>query len=135
MQIHEKIKFFRHSKGFTQVQMAERLNITPVTYSNIERGESNISMKRLEEIANVMEVDILDLLSLGERNVLVLHGNTTNSLYCFLQNVNFSEKQETLPFELQKTHLLLEQQNKQISLLEEEVKYLKEIIELLKKAQ
>jgi len=135
MQIHEKIKFFRHSKGFTQEQMAERLNITPVTYSNIERGESNISMKRLEEIANVMEVDILDLLSLGERNVLVLHGNTTNSLYCFLQNVNFSEKQETLPFELQKTHLLLEQQNKQISLLEEEVKYLKEIIELLKKAQ
>ena len=89
MKLHEKIKFFRHSKGFTQEQMAEKLNITPVAYSNIEKGESNVSMKRLEEIASAMEVELLDLLSLGEKNVLVLHGDTNNSLYCFLQNVNF----------------------------------------------
>ncbi len=133
MQLNEKIKFFRHSKGLTQEQMAEKLGITPVAYSNIERGETNVSMKRLEEIATVMETNILDLLSLGEKNVLVLNGDTKNSLYCFLQNVNFSEKQDVLPFEIQKLHLVIEQQAKQISILEEEIKHFKEIIELLKR--
>lgn len=132
MQLHEKIRFFRHSKGFTQEQMAEKLNITPVAYSNIERGESNVSMKRLEEIASIMKVELLDLLSLGEKNVIVLHGDANNSLYCFLQNVNFSEKQDILPFELQKASLMLKQQEKQITLLEQEIQHLKEIINLLK---
>jgi len=132
MQLHEKIRFFRRSKKFTQEQIAEKLNITPVAYSNIERGESGISMKRLEEIAEAMGVEWLDIVSFGEKNVIVLHGDTTNSLYCFLQNVKLPEKQDAPSIELQKANLLLEQQAKQIELLYQEVEHLKEIISLLK---
>jgi transcriptional regulator with XRE-family HTH domain len=137
MQLHEKIRFFRHSKGITQEQIAEKLGITPVAYSNIERGESNISMKRLEEIAEALEVELLDLLSLGEKNVVVLHGYTiTSHLNNFkgsLKDVNLSSIPNEISFELQKANLLLEQQTKQITLLQQEVEHLKEIIELLKK--
>jgi len=132
MQLHEKIKFFRHSNRFTQEQIAEKLNITPVAYSNIERGESGISMKRLEKIAEAMGVEWLDIVSFGEKNVIVLHSNTINSLYCFLQNVKLPEKQDAPSIELQKANLLLEQQAKQIELLYQEVEHLKEIISLLK---
>jgi len=132
MQLHEKIRFFRRSKKFTQEQIAEKLNITPVAYSNIERGESGVSMKRLEEIAEAMGVEWLDIVSFGEKNVIVLHGNTINSLYCFLQNVKLPEKQDAPSIELQKANLLLEQQAKQIELLRQEVEHLKEIISLLK---
>jgi hypothetical protein len=89
----------------------------------------------LEEIAEAMETDILDLLSFGEKNVLILNGDTKNSLYCFLQNVNFYEKQDISPIEIQKLHSVIEQQEKQISILEQEVIYLKGIIELLKEQQ
>ncbi len=140
MQIHEKIKYFRRSKGFTQEQVAEKLNITPVAYSNIERGESSISMKRLEEIANAIEVDILDLLSLGEKNVVVLHvlhGHATssylNSFNGTLKNVNLPETSNELTFEVQKANLVIEQQTTHITLLQHEIEHLKEIINLLKK--
>jgi len=90
MQLHEKIRFFRRSKKFTQEQIAEKLNITPVAYSNIERGESGVSMKRLEEIAEAIGVELWELLSLGEKNIVILHGtNSPNSPNSFLQNVNF----------------------------------------------
>ncbi len=134
MQLHEKIRFFRRSKKFTQEQIAEKLNITPVAYSNIERGESGVSMKRLEEIAEAIGVELWELLSLGEKNIVILHGtNSPNSPNSFLQNVNFPNTSKNEPsVESQKANLLLEQQAKQIELLHQEVEYLKEIINLLK---
>ena len=134
MQLHEKIRFFRRTKGFTQEQIAEKLNITPVAYSNIERGESGVSMKRLEEIAEAIGVELWELLSLGEKNIVILHGvNSPNSPNnSFLQNVTFSSISNEPPVELQKANLLLEQQAKQIELLHQEVEHLKEIISLLK---
>ena len=134
MQLHEKIRFFRRSKKFTQEQIAEKLNITPVAYSNIERGESGVSMKRLEEIAEAIGVELWELLSLGEKNIVILHGtNSPNSPNSFLQNVNFPNTSKNEPsVESQKANLLLEQQAKQIELLRQEVEHLKEIISLLK---
>jgi transcriptional regulator with XRE-family HTH domain len=134
MQLHEKIRFFRRSKKFTQEQIAEKLNITPVAYSNIERGESGVSMKRLEEIAEAIGVELWELLGLGEKNIVILHGtNSPNSPNSFLQNVNFPNTSKNEPsVESQKANLLLEQQAKQIELLRQEVEHLKEIISLLK---
>lgn len=131
MQLHEKIRFFRRSKGLTQEQMAEKLNITSVAYSNIERGESGVLMTRLEEIAQVMEIDLLELLSLGEKNVIVLHGNVSNSNSCFLQNVNISDKKDISASELQKDNII-EQQAKEIDYLKQQISDLRNIIELLK---
>jgi transcriptional regulator with XRE-family HTH domain len=128
MELHEKIRFFRRSKKLTQEQMAEKLNITPVAYSNIETGKSGVLMDRLEEIAKIMEVDLLDLLSLGEKNVIILHGDNSNSplnLNSFLQNVNFSEK----------TDFIIAQKDKELELLKEQNTYLKEMISLLKKTE
>lgn len=136
MQLHEKIRFFRRSKGLTQEQMAEKLNITSVAYSNIERGESGVLMTRLEEIAQVMEVDLLELLSLGEKNVIVLHGNAIsshlNSFNGFLQNVNISDKKDISASELQKDNII-QQQAKEIDYLKQQISDLRNIVELLKR--
>jgi transcriptional regulator with XRE-family HTH domain len=131
MQLHEKIRFFRRSKGLTQEQMAEKLNITSVAYSNIERGESGVLMTRLEEIAQVMEIDLLDLLSLGEKNVIVLHGDISNSGSYFSQNVTISDKKDTSASELQKDNII-QQQAKEIDYLKQQISDLRNIVELLK---
>ena len=128
MELHEKIRFFRRSKKLTQEQMAEKLNITPVAYSNIETGKSGVLMDRLEEIAKIMEVDLLDLLSLGEKNVIVLYGdnsNSPNSFNSFLQNVNFPDK----------TNFIIEQKDKELELLKQQNADLREMILLLKKGE
>jgi len=131
MELHEKIRFFRHAKGLTQEQMAEKLDITPVAYSNIERGKSGILMERLEEIAKAIGVNSLELQSLGEKNVIVLYGdnsnspNSFNSFNGFLQNVNFPDK----------TNFIIEQKDKEIELLKQQNADLREMISLLKKSE
>lgn len=42
--------------------MAERLNLTGNGYAKIERGETKLHLDRLEQIAQVFNVDITELL-------------------------------------------------------------------------
>jgi transcriptional regulator with XRE-family HTH domain len=58
--IGQQIRKIRHAKDLTQDNLAFELGITKSAYSKIEREESNISIKRLEQIAKVLEVDIVD---------------------------------------------------------------------------
>jgi hypothetical protein len=64
----------------------------------------------------------LELLSFGENNIFYLTGDN-NRLYKL--NINSSNKQSELENELEKTRLIVEQQQKEID-------YLKEIINLMK---
>jgi transcriptional regulator with XRE-family HTH domain len=58
--IGQKIRRIRNSKDLTQDNMAYELGITKSAYSKIERGETSITINRLYEIANILEVDITD---------------------------------------------------------------------------
>jgi transcriptional regulator with XRE-family HTH domain len=51
MKVHEKIRFMRQSKGWSQEDMADKLNLSVNGYANIERGETDVQLSRLEKIA------------------------------------------------------------------------------------
>lgn len=133
MKINDKIRFIRMEKGWSQEIMAEKLNMALATYSNIERGITNIQNSRLEQIASVFEMELMELLSFGEKGVVYLAGE--NGIYQYIQDnsqhiyqniKHLVISQEAATFELQKMQCLVEQQTKEIT-------YLKEIIELMKK--
>ncbi len=67
MTIGEKIRHLRVLKGYSQENMAELIGISPTAYGNIERNGTDISLSRLEQIAKTLEVNVLDILSFGER--------------------------------------------------------------------
>jgi transcriptional regulator with XRE-family HTH domain len=127
MQLHDKIKFLRTVKDWSQEEVAQRLNMSVSGYGGIERGEVNVPYLRLQKIAEVFEVDLTELLNLDEKMVFNLsvikndqskwnwHINTSNSL-------EIAE----LKHELDKSQLLLQERDKEIA-------YLKEMIELVKK--
>lgn len=58
--IGQKIRKIRASRELTQDNLAYELGITKSAYSKIERGETNVSINRLTEIAKILEVDIVD---------------------------------------------------------------------------
>ena len=60
--IGKRIADLRKEKGFSQVQMAEKLNIAQVNYSKIETGKTNLISEKLPRIANILEVDLINLL-------------------------------------------------------------------------
>jgi transcriptional regulator with XRE-family HTH domain len=67
VRIGEKIRKIRELKGLKQENMAKELGITLNGYGKIERGESSISMERLEQISKVFELGILDILHFDEK--------------------------------------------------------------------
>ena len=55
--VRNNIKFHRITKGFTQEKISELLSINEKSYSNLETGRYNISLDRLDEISNILELE------------------------------------------------------------------------------
>ena len=62
MKITEKIKKIRIDRGYTQQYMAEKLFIDTVNYGRIERGQAKLTIDRLIKIAQLLNVEIYELL-------------------------------------------------------------------------
>lgn len=60
--IGERVKAIRKAKGFTQEQLAEKIDKTVETVSNIERGKKLPSLITLEEIRKALNSRMSDFL-------------------------------------------------------------------------
>ena len=49
--------------------MAERLGMSTNGYAKIERGETRLTIPKLEQIVEIFDTDVLELMSLGEKIV------------------------------------------------------------------
>ncbi|WP_338553038.1 helix-turn-helix domain-containing protein [Paenibacillus sp. KS-LC4] len=61
-QVGKKVKFFRHLKGITQEALAHDAGLDRTFLGYVERGEKNISVLNLKNIADALEVEISELL-------------------------------------------------------------------------
>lgn len=84
--LHQKIKTLRLQRNYTQLYMADELNIDVTNYSRIERGKTNISVQRLKKIATILEVDISFLINSNE-NFSVKNTSETELLQSILNEL------------------------------------------------
>lgn len=134
MKVHENIKFFRQQKHWTQEDLADKLDMSPNGYGDIERGDTDITWSRLEQIAQLFEIDVLDLIGFDEKNIFHIKNtrNTTrNTGYWNIGAITGNQSQS--PFENEKLQLINTQLEKEITYLKQEIEHLKEIIDLLKR--
>jgi transcriptional regulator with XRE-family HTH domain len=130
MQVCERIRIFRQLKGWTQEEMAHRLEMSVSGYGGIERGEIDIPLSRLEKIARVFEISLAELFSFNEKNYFHVGDNNTLTL----SQINSLTLDSTiLQHELEKSRLLLEQQAKEIELLKQQNTDLRTLVALLQK--
>ncbi|MCK9453431.1 MAG: helix-turn-helix domain-containing protein [Bacteroidales bacterium] len=66
MEIGIKVKRIREFRNYSQEYMAEHSGISQVSYSRIESGQTKLDIQRMEQIASVLEVDPVMLLSFDE---------------------------------------------------------------------
>jgi len=94
MNIGDKIRELRVRKGFSQENMADLLDMTVTGYAKIEQNKTpNISLKRLGEIAEKLDTNVFELLSLGEKNIYyVNHVQDSNYSGLILQQTNNSDQ-------------------------------------------
>ncbi|RFZ84348.1 XRE family transcriptional regulator [Mucilaginibacter terrenus] len=62
----KKIRLLRHQKGWSQEEVAKRLDISIPAFSKIETGITDINLSRLEQIAALFEMSVVQLLTYNE---------------------------------------------------------------------
>ena len=119
MNVNEKIRTIREIRNWSQEDMAEKMNMSKNGYAKIERGETKLNLHKLEQIANIFNIDVLELIKNDDKNVLFFMND---------HNTNYYGSNENLTSEidrLKQRDLVIEQKDSEISAL-------KEIISLLK---
>lgn len=61
--IGERIREARKKKGWSQEKLAEEIDIATAFLSRVERGHSQINLKRLSQIANALDVPMETLIT------------------------------------------------------------------------
>lgn len=62
----KNVRALRLERGLTQAQLAEIAGVNQATVSKVERGETNITMDKIEAIAAALKVEPVQLFDLPE---------------------------------------------------------------------
>ncbi|MGY4674694.1 helix-turn-helix domain-containing protein [Ursidibacter arcticus] len=125
MSVNEKIRMVREMNQWSQEEMAEKMNMSTNGYAKIERGETKLNLHKLEQIAHIFNIDVLELMNTDGKGVLFLMNEQAN-------NTNYYGNNENLTAEIDKLKLIISHKDEIVAQKNAEILALKEIIELLK---
>lgn len=128
MKINQKIRRLRENFGWTQEEMADKLNMTTQGYAKIERGDTQSNLNKLEQITKVFGIDIIELLTYGEAYFQFNNSTNTSSF----NNAFSCGDSQIAQLELQKMQLIIAHQNEIIENLKRENTLLLEMNQMLK---
>lgn len=88
MEIGNKIKKVREIKGFTREYMAAQLEMSVSNYGRLERDEIPITLDKLEQISQALDVKYWDILAFDEKQVFNFIQNDNSQGYnIYQQNI------------------------------------------------
>ena len=70
--VGQRLQMLRLEKCLTQEQMGEKLNLSTSAYCKIEYGETDLTLTRLNKIAEVLNMSAVELISLKTAVLLAL---------------------------------------------------------------
>lgn len=82
--LSSKIKSLRQSKGLSQQEVANALNIAPNTYSLIENGKTKLDLERIYQLCKFFEIEPEELFSNG---VSVSFNDKVQNRYSYIENI------------------------------------------------
>ena len=136
MNIPSKIRSLREMHQFTQENMAEKLNISPSAYAKLERGEQKIYTEKLEQIAQIFNMNTADFFTDNQK--LVVWINESGQHY----NSHYYSSSNDLAAELEKLNLTIQFKDEKITDLEKmlsqkdnEIQALKTLVQLLQSTE
>ncbi|VTX86482.1 helix-turn-helix transcriptional regulator [uncultured Aggregatibacter sp.] len=131
MNINEKIRRIRESKEWSQEQMAEKLNMSLNGYAKIERGETKLYLDKLEQIAQILDIDVVELIQSGEKNICFQIESPLGSVYQGGGETQMLIEIERLKLELSHSREKEDLLNRLLEQKDSEIKALKNLLEHL----
>lgn len=127
-QLRQNIRDMREDRQLTQADMAEKLSMSVTGYAKLERGESQIRVERLQQIAEILETNVEELMA-GSRDGVVLFNNNDN-----FSNFNLMVGNPALESEIHHLRYIIDAKNELLKAREREIDSLKGQIVALQKA-
>lgn len=118
METHEKIRLMRELHKWSQEEMGEKLAMSAGGYAKIERGETQLSIPRLEQLAAIFKVDMWDLLKSGNGGLVfqINEGDSGGDIALYASG-DMSGRLELLKQEVRYCREMLAQKDREIELL------------------
>lgn len=96
MKVNEKIRVLREDHSYSQEDMAEKMFISPNTYGKIERGETRLTLEKLEKIAAIFNISVVDLMKDEEKNIAYQINNNSSGINAVTISGDLAELQRIL---------------------------------------
>lgn len=133
MKTYEKIRELRESNHWTQEELAKKIALSPQGYAKIERGETRLTLDRLEQLANIFDVEIGELISSDNHFFYQDNKNTHNQGHVIYQTSNPVENLQ-YQAEIDKLTLMLQHKNEMIAKMQEQIDDLRKLNNILNKS-
>ena len=90
MELNEKIKKYRKEKGLSQEDLANKIFVSRTLITKYESGSAFPTQENLEKIADALEIEVKDLLSDEEKNLLVEKSYKANLMFWIILTISFA---------------------------------------------
>lgn len=130
MKVNEKIRLVRETKNWSQDDMADKLNMSTNGYAKIERGETRLNLPKMEQIAQIFGMDLIELLSISGKGVVYVFGD--NSTNTGSHSSNYYGASQELTTELEKLKLALLHKDELLTQQAREIETLQSLVTALK---
>lgn len=85
------IRNFRELKGLTREQMADFLHLSVSAYGNIERNQTDLTVSRIQQIAEILEVDMSQILNFDTSQIFnIKHNDVIQGANSKVEQHNYS---------------------------------------------
>jgi hypothetical protein len=116
--IGDNLRKIREIKGIKQESVAKQLGLTTNGYGKIERGETSLNIKRLEEIAIILGVNALDIMQFDENIIFNINTMSNSAPNGTVNNYSLNkEERQFFSDQIKSLSALVEKQNKIIEIL------------------
>lgn len=106
--------------------MAEQMQMSKNGYSKLERGESRLSLDRLEQVAAVFKMDVLELMTVNDKGLVYqVNENGHNS-------ASYFDSEQAVAAENEKLRLMLQHRDEMLAQKDSEIQVLKDLVVALK---
>lgn len=129
MKVNDKVRMMRELRSWSQEEMAHRLGMSTNGYAKLERGETRLNIPKLEQIAEVFDLDLSDLLAVNERSVICLISENNQ------HSSNFYGASQELSAEVERLRLMIAHKDELLAQQAREIETLRTLAALLQPQQ
>jgi transcriptional regulator with XRE-family HTH domain len=131
--LHQNIRDLREARGWNLGTMATLLGMSEKAYGRLELGKTDVQLSRLQQIAQLLEVEVGALFMLDKVTIMKLsiHHSQTKTTNTGSPSINIIGTTSALEHELEKARLVMEQKDLVLEQKDKEIFYLKGLLDRL----